>query len=350
MLEVKEVRARAEKGWGKEKKVADDKLFDVVDSFVNGFVPSEKDKFDTRWASFYMPARRNKKEIALPFSIMKYQDEYWVDFHKIGTFVVSHGNQSADATYFEMFRSAMLFEKISDKEALDKMVPYAFRTGKLERKYLEIDVEFLSREESDAIFAEYTAYESKVKSIKPVSLNDYLRAAAIAYSAMKNHEKESNLSPKELYERHSDMRHGGMLEIKDPDSVRQYSRWLNGNDWEGSHPFEIVAGYSTLGIHLRPPSSSQCRNSFRFDRMFILSSGSDFTFASTYVDMTKALMKENVSFKSPDLSKSLEFLRGEVEFTVNNYSELYIDYTGARWQRRILPHIKWDELEVLKRA
>jgi hypothetical protein len=355
MLRVKEISRVVNKDWTKEKNVENDKLYDLVDSFVGAFTPSESNTFDTRWMDFYLPAKYNGKEAALPFSVMKYDNKYWVSFEKIGAFVVSHGNKEVSSTYSDLINSAASFDKASDKDALEKIVPLRFRTGKIERRHVDTDAKLMSKEESDAILTEYEKHKAALKPCKAISLNNYLKAAAIAYSARRNpdigfkNEDESKLSLSELYKRHADGRHGYMLDIKNPDSARQFSKWQHSKVWEGSHPFEIVFGPTRFGIHLWPPSSTRGCNSFRFDRNYVLSVG-DSAFYSMYVRMTQALMTERVPFKAPDLEKSLEFLRGDSEFTVNRHSNEHIDYTGARWEKKeMLPHIKWDELKVLKR-
>jgi len=136
-----------------------------------------------------------------------------------------------------------------------------------------------------------------------------------------------------------------MLDIKDPDSIEEFNKWLDSDQWAGSHPFEIVFSLRRYGIHLTPPMFGPLHFNPEREKYFEINVG-DRGYSKMYLTMLQALIQEGVPVIAPQLQEVLNYLTGESYFTVNRYSEdrVYHDEVG----KENFKHIKWDELEAVK--
>ncbi|MFP3289273.1 MAG: hypothetical protein RXO35_02475 [Candidatus Micrarchaeota archaeon] len=201
----------------------------------------------------------------------------------------------------------------------------------------------IKEEEAEMILSEYEEHIKHIGELPmagaSISLNDYLRVVYIAYEAVFEEVKE--MTPKEAYEYLADFRHGGMLNIKDPNSAEQFNKWLS-NIPAGSHPFEIVAGLGLVGLSLVPPMLAEYLSG---EKYFVISAGSP-VYYKTYLAMLKALMHEKVPVIAPQLEEILEYLTGESYFLVNRYGSEGVSYRDV--QPEYFAYIEWDPLEVVK--
>ena len=135
---------------------------------------------------------------------------------------------------------------------VNRCVPYDIRRGKVLGKH--IFEKIVSKEERKKIWISYKDRKTSVSFPDGSSLNDYLKVASICYNAAFG-EKTKGMDPLQKYKRWADGRHGGMLDIKDPDSKEMFGKWLHSGRM-GGHPFEIVFSWFQHGIHLYPPGEN----------------------------------------------------------------------------------------------
>jgi len=225
---------------------------------------------------------------------------------------VTKGNSKYRSVYDKVISSAAEFlPSLVDIKSLEEMVPYEFRTGKIKGKYI-FGKERLIKEEAEKILNEYEDHIRDIDKLPmagaSISLNDYLRVVHIAYMAVFR-ESKRNVTIK-AYEYLADFRHGGMLDIKDPNSAEQFNEWLSNNPL-GSHPFEIVAGFRLSGISLVPPIPESEHSSG--EKYFVISVGGS-AYYEIYLAMLKALMHEKVPVIAPQLKEVLVILQEKVTF------------------------------------
>jgi hypothetical protein len=128
-----------------------------------------------------------------------------------------------------------------------------------------------------------------------------------------------------------------MLEIKNKESKEVFNHWLNTKANCGGHPFEIVFSWHGHGIHLFPPYP---------DNPYFTLRVTNYVYAPVFMEMIKALIRKGVPFVSHELKDVLDYLCGESYFTVNAYAEHFIFYSHK--DRKLLKHIEWDNLNMLK--
>ena len=321
-------------------------LYTRVKELTEMAYPTQVNEQDKRWNYFYVPLKYHGKNAAIPMSVTGYNFGYYIYFpsdESLKPLRVTKGNSKYRSVYDKVISSAAEFlPSLVDIKSLEEMVPYEFRTGKIKGKYIFGKERF--KEEAEKILNEYEEHIRHIDKLPmagaSISLNDYLRVVYIAYVAV--FEKVKEMSPIKAYEYLADFRHGGMLEIKDPDSTEQFNKWLSNNPL-GSHPFEIVAGFRLSGISLVPPIPESEHSSG--EKYFVISVG-DSTYYEIYLAMLKALMHEKVPVIAPQLKEVLEYLTGESYFLVNRYSSECISYRDVRPEYRA--YIEWDPLEVVK--
>ncbi|MCX6773221.1 MAG: hypothetical protein NTV88_05665 [Candidatus Micrarchaeota archaeon] len=131
-----------------------------------------------------------------------------------------------------------------------------------------------------------------------VSLNGYLHTASVCYREAFEH-SVSHMTELQMYRVFSDGRFGNMLEIKKKDSAKAFAKWISSEDNVGNHPFEIVRGMGTFGIHLIPPSTER--------PFFTLTLGSEI-WSDNYLKMARALAKSGIPSEAPDLERAVSYL------------------------------------------
>lgn len=322
-----------------ERLIENTKIYALVEKLTNQAFPTHEDKYDKRWEYFYLPVRRSGKVIALPFSVMEYKKEFFVSFHLLGNIHIKKGKKETEAIYKDIFsEAARLIPLIKRNEKiLERHVPYDFRTGKIKGKY--ILEKLLSHKNKTAILRKYEIRLKKNLTVEEISLNDYLKTAAICYNAA-FFAKAKNLSPLEMYKKWADGRDNEMLSIKDRNSRKEFSEWLDTKAHGGGHPFEIVFSWHGHGIHLYPPYSSS-----PFYRLCV----TNYAYAPAFVKMAVALIKEKIPFEANELKEVLDYLAGETYFTVNDYGEHdFPYYPSAEYKKKYFPHIEWDSVRTLK--
>jgi hypothetical protein len=225
----------------------------------------------------------------------------------------------------------------SDEKILEKLIPYDIYTGKVKGSY--ILEKLLSKKSEEKLLKDYFQLIEKNQEIKEISLNDYLRTASICYRSAYGKKAES-LSHLQMYKKWADGRDGGMLSIKDWDDRKEFKDWLDSGGETAGHPFEIVFSWHRHGIHLYPPSSDDPHYHLRV---------TNYAYATEFVKMAKALIKENVPFRAHDFKNVLDYLAGETYFTVNGYDEHNFHYIPSQeHKKKFFRHIGWDEIKIPK--
>jgi hypothetical protein len=315
--------------------------------------PSFDDSWDTTWKYFYLPMKRKGRMICSPFSLNLHRGKaYSISFYGFtsgGYHGIEKGNDTVPDYYFhfldETIRFIALLKEFGN-QLIERTLPFDWRSGSIKRKYTCLDHELMPTPEADRIKTAYQKHLEKKLSVSEISLNDYLNTAAICYRAafekeIQRLEIDKELTPRDLIKRWADMRHGGMWFIEDPDSKKEYMDWLLSDQWDGAHPFEIVYS-SPHGIYLYPPEKDDC---------FFRLSVADPFYNLEFVRMAAALVEHHVPFKADGLDEALEYLTGESDMEVNTGSmrNPTFQYKTSRENRKqYFPHIRWDEVQVLK--
>ncbi len=319
-------------------KIENDRLHSMTADMVDRAHPSKIDGPDTFWESFYLPLER-RRLMAIPLSVHHYNSNFYVDIGNIGGFEVSKGNHPESKELKDILKETRRFLPfLSQEDLIRKIVPYDIKGGRIKGKHV-LD-RTMPSEEREAIESCYSKSKD-LRLSRGICLEDYFNTAAICYRSAFN-EKITNFSPREMYEKLADNRHGGMLDIKDPRSREEFSNWTKHSDF-GAHPFEIVFSMMEQGIHLYPP--------FEEDRRYALSV-SHVPLYGTYVDMLKGLVKENIPVRSEQLGEVLDYLSGECYFPVNNesgdiFSSLRYGHSNEE-RKRYFKHIEWDPIKIVR--
>ena len=301
---------------------------------------------DRRWIFFYLPVSISRymppaeKFALIPFALIWQKHSFHCEIYylvfpyPLSSIEVVKGNRRVSKMYRRILEDTIDFlpNIKANPQLIEKHVPYIFRRGRIKRKYVEEPE--LSREYAAKLLR---LYESRNRSeIYPISLKDYLKTAGCCIRAV--YPEESSLSDYELYERHSDFRRAGILEL-DPENPEEFTRWYESRAWWGSHPFEIIAGVLTIGIVLFPPDKET--------RRYRLIVGEPFhAYALAYVKCVEALIESNIPFDALQLEKVLDYLTGEAYLPVNedpwsvkcDGSEEYAKY--VEWETLKIPKLK----------
>ena len=324
-----------------EKEIKSDSVYNLVEKLTGIAAPTKKTKFDTIWESFYLPVRRSGRRVSIPFSVMKYKDEFYISFRFTGNLKISRGNDEIEKEYKEIFEDALRFSSLirdTNGEIAVKTVPYDYRTGKIKGKYV-MD-KLMPGKEKTRMLKLYEKHREKKLKTSGVSLDDYLDTAAVCYRAAYP-KKAKGLSSLEMYKKWADGRHGGMLDIKDFNSRDEFMGWKKSSEWIGAHPYEIVFSWHRHGIHLYPPDED-------YGKPYYVLGVTNYAYAGDFIKMAKALIKEEIPFHANDFDDVLNFLAGEKYFTVNDYDELRFLYIPSReYKNKYFKYIEWDELKVV---
>lgn len=318
------------------KEVKSSRLHSLAGKLAGMAEPTYKDEFDTKWVNFYFPMRRSGRLIAVPLAMMKYGGDYWIFLFGSGSLAVRRGKERAERIYEDIFRETIGFIPVIKKTGnriLEKAVPYDLRSGRVKGKYL-MERSILPKRRRADILKRYGEHIGNGKRISAVSLDEYLRVCALCYKAAYG-KKTAGMSPREMYWKWADKRHGGMLDIKDGATREEYSKWYNGHAWGGSHPFEIVFSWHGHGIELYPPSRDKPYYTIWVD---------NHAHATAFVKMVEALIECGVPFEARELENVLDYLAGETYFTVNEYKEHMFHYIPSEeYKRRYFHKIEWEK-------
>jgi len=326
-------------GDGFGRKIKNESVHAIVKKLTEKAYPSSATGSEKRWEYFYMPARRSGRKISIPFLIVEYKGDFYVYFRLLGNLEISGGKKDVEKEYQGLFEEAIRFTsliKSTDGKIVKETVPYDLRIGKIKGKYV-MDKTIPEKEER-RLLKSYETHLGKNLEIVEISLNDYLDVTAICYKAA--YKKTKKLLPLEMYKKWADNRHGGMLDIKDFNSKKEYRQWRKSGKWAGSHPYEIVFSWHRHGIHLYPPDDEKPHYSLRV---------TNYAYAGDFIRMTKALLNNEIAFRSNELEEVLNYLRGEKDFVVNDYDDLRFSYIPSREYKNLyFKHIKWEELKIVR--
>ena len=327
----------------------DDELYETVGKLARTAYPTMR-RGDTRWFYFYVLVKRNRKVIALPFGVVLYRERFFVSFEHTGQLEVRRGGDRKEiyGRRIEEVREKKLFGKLLEDALsfvpkikknpgiLEKLVPHDLQEGRVKRKY--IDGGLMPLSEAERIKQRYAAHKRRMGPAPKCSLRGYLNTASICYKAAYL-DKVANMTPKEMYLRFADGRHGGMLEIKNQDSPGEFGAWCRSGRWAGSHPFEIVFSWMEHGILLYPPSEERPHYTLRVVNL---------SYSGTYVKMVEGLMANKVPFLAPDLKKALDYLTGEIYLNVNSHGHGTLPVFISSKRERGFKHVEWEPLKVVK--
>ena len=330
-----------------ETNINNDAFFAKMEELTAKAHPSSlptKEKNDTRWEYFYLPMKRKSRLICTPIWVMLYRSLYYVWFFGItssfGSLTVDKGNKKVLEDYNLFIDEAIRFiplMKETGNQIVERTFPYDYREGKILKKNFYEKEKLMPEAERNEIETAYRKHLEKMPTLGEVSLNDYLNTAAICYQGAFQ-EKTSGMTPREMYHRWSDKRDFGMLEV-DPDSKKEYMKWLITNGSRGSHPFEIVYSPVQSGIHLYPPEGKR--------PFYQLSVGNNL-YNDIFIKMAVALVKHNVPFEAA-VSEGLDDLTGEKFVGVNTKGfDTFYYHNSRQYREKYFPHIQWEEIKVLK--
>jgi hypothetical protein len=290
-------------------------------------------EYDRRWINFYLPVKKKEKLICIPFAIINYREKFLIHSKEF-KFDVIPGNQECDEIYKDIFKETIRFLPIikENSSILEKLVPYKYREGKIKGKYVMENL--LPKEVAKELLRKYYEHIRKKLVADKISLNEYLKVAGICYRAI--FPEESGLSDLELYKKHADFRHGGILDIKDWNSEEEFKKWYLSDSWIGSSPFEILyTFFEEGGIVLLPP----VKNPY-----YIICLENKFM-GKDLIKAVEALIAHEVSFRAIRLREIINYLQGESYLQVNgNYPEVY--YYSKK--DKIFKYVKWKPLELPK--
>lgn len=332
-------------------------FYEMIEALTSQWKPSLKDDYESKWIPFYLPVEREGVLILTAVSIfLSYKKIYYVtftDFSRYGGASVDKGIDKIPKDYrliFEEISRFIPFIKDFKNKLIEELYPYYWRSGRIRRKYICDTTTLISKEKGENLLAAYKKHLKKNLSITEISLNDFLKTAAICYQAafakdirsLLKQMKVTELSDELLYKRWADNRHGEMLFIKDPDSKKEYMDWYLSRRWEGAHPFEIVYSGNIHGISLYPPDEKE-----PFYRISII----DPFYNDDFLKMIKALIENNIPFKTFSLEGIVNYCRGESYIDVNTVSmrdETFSYRHTEEEKEKYFSYIEWDKIQMLE--
>ncbi len=338
-------------------EIASDNFYGQIEALASQFRPGSQSEFESKWEYFYLPLEREGEMICTAVRIfLSYEKIYYIsfpDFSRTGGAGVKKGADSIPDDYaliFDEISRFLPFIKEHGAALLDELYPYTWRRGRIRRKYICHPSTLISEKEGDRLLAAYQKHLEKKLSLTEISLNDYLKTAAICYRAafaddiqmILRRMQTTEISDKILHKHWADGRHGGMLFLEDPDSKEEYMDWLFSRKWEGAHPFEIVYSGNVHGIYLYPPDKEEHRY-----RVFVV----DPFYNHHFLKMVAALMENNIPFVTSGLDKIVEYCRGESYIHVNvpSMREEIFRYMHTDEERdKYFSHIEWDKIQILE--
>lgn len=319
----------------------DYKLYDKIMELTALAYPTSEETIreivEKRWKYFYLPLKRLGYLILVPLSIVLYADRLFLFFLDTQIEVI-RGNIGSSFP-LKLIEQTIEFCQVIKKDPEDiisKSIPNDIKTGKVLGKYVMEHA--MPTEEKERILKEYNNYIAKGTESQGVSLDEYLETTAICYKVAFG-SKTNGMTPQQMRKRWGDSRDCGMSEIKDRKSREVFGSWLRNDSNCGGHPFEIIYSSFGHGIHLYPPGEG---NHYYYGLHV-----TDLAYAGVFVATVERLIKEGIPFQAYSLDEVLAYLAGETWFAVNRYDENDIYYNNQEY-RKILRHIVWDELEMLK--
>lgn len=304
--------------------------------------PSFQDKYDRRWSDFYLPLRKKGRRITVPFSVQEYKKEYYLGISRFGQIKVTKGEKKVFKEYEQLFQDTLKYVSLMQEDPQLPYIttPYEYRRGKIQGKYVMERV--MPQRTKKMVLNKYKRHQEKNLTVSKISLDDYLETAAIAYRAAYGKGAEE-LTPLEMYKCWADNRDGKMLSISDSKSKDEYTEWLESSAWTDCHPFEIVFSWHRHGIHLVPPREG------REDENTYYLKVTNYNYAPMFIRILKALIDNEIPVQAGGLVHVLDYLAGDIFFSVNGYGYQNFDYYPSKeYKQKYFHHIEWDDLKILK--
>jgi hypothetical protein len=205
---------------------------------------------------------------------------------------------------------------------------------------------------------------SKTTERTSMSANDFFEYCRIAYIAAqrKDDHVDPSLTGREMYERHADGRHEGLLDI-DPASEQEFAEWIDGTHPKrdrGGHPWEIKRGGNTTHINLAVSRPSYSKEGFKVELrgesigrmeetmkmvLAIQAAGLPIGIADPEGVRKRLLAQDNIGIVPAYQSlhrANQRFHRDQSVYDVMHYDDL------SRYKRRITPFITWEPLPILR--
>ena len=330
--------------------VCNDKLYGIAEKISSLAYPSSTSGFLIRWEYFYLPVYRvscNKKEfILIPVALTLERDSFLFEITKIGSFSVAKNicfgkqiiSDPEDLKLIENILISILeFCDILKRnpDTVHKYVPYEFRLGTIEGKYIMKKV--ISTEEAKRIKQRYIEHQKKMAAIKNATLQDYLNVLYICYKAIFGNSIGTEEIP-EIYKKYSPDKEATIFSIE---TEEQFSMWYESYEWTKKRSFDIYCNVFGECLSLYPPTPKNPKYVLVGRGLFI---------AWKYINIVRALIENNIPFEAPELDLILEYLTGKVMFKVNwgepPFCFNYVD--TEEYRKKYLPHIKWEPLKVPK--
>ncbi|MFZ4398156.1 MAG: hypothetical protein ACOYOU_21285 [Kiritimatiellia bacterium] len=203
---------------------------------------------------------------------------------------------------------------------------------------------------------------TEVETLTAGRFFEYCRIAYLA-ARRKEDKVDTSLTGRELYARHADGRHEGLLDI-DPDSPQEFADWIDGKHPKrtmGGHPWEIKRGGNTTHIDLavmRPlPGVKQ---GFKVElrgesigrmvetiHMFLAIQAAGLPILIAHPEgVRKRLLAQDTigivpAYASLHRANQRAWAAEDV-FDVLHYADL------GRFKRRIAPFVTWEPLPILR--
>lgn len=338
-------------------EIESDAFYALVETIAAQCKPSFQDQYESKWSYFYLPLKRDGKLICTAVSLfLDYKKRFhvtFVDIARYGGVTINKGANPVPEDYQLIFAEISRFLPLVQAQGvalIEALYPYAWRSGRIKRKYVVEPSRLIAKTEGEALLAAYQKHVDKGLTIRAISLNDYLQTAEICYrSAFAEDIKKllrqmdaSEITPARLHKQWADGRHGGMLLLKDPDSTQEFMAWYLGRKWEGAHPFEIVYSGNVHGITLYPPDE---------DELHYRLTVTDPWYNDAFLKMVAALIENNVPFIVYSLNEIVDYCVGEAYLPVNSMSmrEMPFRYNHTPAEKKqYFSHIEWDALQMLE--
>lgn len=336
-------------------KIKDDALYARFRKLGEELQPHRQDEFEASWLFLYLPMMWQERKVCGNFSLtLSHKKEFYLSSQfSSGGISILPGSEENPEPNLTILQELLDFTPavIEHREVLvEQLFPYSWRMGVVARKYTCDPSKLLDEQEGKKLLQKYQEHQKSAPEITEISVNNYLKTAAIGYRAAFKEKIEqyqlqkrlpANPTAAELHQNFADNRHGGMLDIKDFDSKQMFMEWYQSDKWTGAHPFEIV--YSTPhGIYLYPPGFDEFKG-------YTMSVADDF-YNLAFLKMLEALMDVGISVQVNGLEQIIEHCVGNKEIDVNysgSFGEESFSYDEADEKKKeIFPHIKWDKLFI----
>jgi len=301
--------------------------------------PTEERKDRKIYEHLFLPFIDKDNSVKLaPFTLVNLPklEEYGIVSPTIINLIVRRGNNDIDKKLLNLINLLYETAKIrskSDVKINDSDISPHFRVGKIKLKYVNEFKPIITREEVERVLREYKFNRSRRLPSDEISLREYLNVVGLIYDALGllDISKASIEDILKIRKEVGDFRDCGLLDLPLDDRYA-FMRWKEENKC-GSHPFEIVAGYSYNGILLYPPIKGR------------------FEVFSDYIDermykIVSRLLEKKIPFTT-DIKKLLDTLTGEIYVNVNIHTpeiQGTVYYDDVREKSKII----WKKIEEVK--